>query len=316
MIDVFGANGFGCLKNVELKLTKLHALVGPNDSGKSTILKGIRALSAIAERTRDPNVVPEAMMAEPCSLWAGVGGDQFRFTRGPGQEDSQKGRDSAREGARGAKIVRWSPTSLRNPSSFVEELDQFWRHGGQGLPGVLGNVFLRSESALSELNVRLRELFPALESIRVAPVNNTLRIDARLRDGRIVEANQLSDGIFYYLAFTVLRYLPEPSIVLIDEPENGLHPARIADIVGMLRTVTETQPVQIVMATHSPLIINELQPDEVTIVTRTPEDGTRVTPIAATKNFADRAKVYALGELWLSYCDGRLEEELVPAKST
>jgi hypothetical protein len=65
------------------------------------------------------------------------------------------------------------------------------------------------------------------------------------------------------------------------------------------------------MATHSPLIINELKPEEVTIVTRTPEAGTICTPMTATKNFAERSKIYALGELWLSYADGDLERELV-----
>jgi hypothetical protein len=68
---------------------------------------------------------------------------------------------------------------------------------------------------------------------------------------------------------------------------------------------------QVLMATHSPLIINELKPEEVTIVTRTPEAGTICTPMTATKNFAERSKIYALGELWLSYADGDLERELV-----
>ncbi len=59
------------------------------------------------------------------------------------------------------------------------------------------------------------------------------------------------------------------------------------------------------------LVINELRAEEVTIVTRTAERGTICTPMTATKHFATRSKVYALGERWLSYADGDVERELV-----
>jgi predicted ATPase len=100
---------------------------------------------------------------------------------------------------------------------------------------------------------------------------------------------------------------------LIEEPENGLHPSRIGDVMRVLREVSKTS--QIILATHHPLVINELQSDEVTILTRTPERGTVATPLSHTKNFEQRSKVYALGELWLNYADGEFESDLV-AEST
>ena len=66
-----------------------------------------------------------------------------------------------------------------------------------------------------------------------------------------------------------------------------------------------------IIATHHPLVINELQPDEVTLITRTSERGTIATPLWKTKNFEQRSKVYALGELWLNYADGDFESDLV-----
>ena len=81
----------------------------------------------------------------------------------------------------------------------------------------------------------------------------------------------------------------------------------------VLREVSKTS--QIILATHDPLVINELQSDEVTLITRTPERGAIATPLAQTKNFEQRSKVYALGELWLNYADGEFESELV-AEST
>ena len=53
-----------------------------------------------------------------------------------------------------------------------------------------------------------------------------------------------------------------------------------------------------------------MKPGEVTVVTRD-ETGTHCKPIGETPGFADRFKVYALGELWLSYANGKDEAPLL-----
>ena len=109
-----------------------------------------------------------------------------------------------------------------------------------------------------------------------------------------------------------LRAIPhlEPTpLLLVEEPENGLHPARIAEVVRLLRDLSRTT--QVLIATHSPLVINELQGDEVTVVTRDPVRGTQVKALSATPNFAERSRVYALGELWVSYANGTDEAPLL-----
>ncbi len=77
----------------------------------------------------------------------------------------------------------------------------------------------------------------------------------------------------------------------------------------VLRAISEKT--QVILATHSPLVINELQPDEVTVVTRSKEHGTKATLMKDTPNFDERSKVYALGELWLSYANGEDEAPLL-----
>jgi hypothetical protein len=67
----------------------------------------------------------------------------------------------------------------------------------------------------------------------------------------------------------------------------------------------------VIIATHSPLVVNELRPDEVTVVTRSRETGTKATLIKDTPSFEERSKVYALGELWLSYANGEDEAPLL-----
>lgn len=96
---------------------------------------------------------------------------------------------------------------------------------------------------------------------------------------------------------------------LIEEPETGLHPARIAEVVRVLRDISQRS--QVVLATHSPLVVNELEGAEVSVVTRTVERGTETVLLRDTPNYAKRREVYANGELWLACCDGQAEEALL-----
>ncbi len=116
--------------------------------------------------------------------------------------------------------------------------------------------------------------------------------------------------MLYYLALSALRHLEPASMVLVEEPENGLYVSRIKGVVEALRETSKSSPVLI--ATHSPLVVNELQPNEVSLVTRDPEGGTKVVRLSETKDFAERSRIYANGELWLSHADGNEEKDLVP----
>jgi predicted ATPase len=122
----------------------------------------------------------------------------------------------------------------------------------------------------------------------------------------------MSEGMLYYIAFSALQYLEPASILLVEEPENGLHPSRIKEVMAIIRELSTTT--QVLIATHSPLVINEMQPEEVSVVWREENTGTKVTPLMATQEFDLRSKVYALGELWLSYADGINEKMLRTGK--
>ena len=187
---------------------------------------------------------------------------------------------------------------------------RFRNERGQGLPALYDALLSRDIPAFLAIARRFTELFPTVKALRmVNPDAGRKTLGLTLIDGTEIGPDEMSEGMLYWLAFAVIEYLNPVGILLIEEPENGLHPSRIAEVMRILRDVSKRT--QVLMATHSPLIINELKPEEVTIVTRTPEAGTICTPMTATKNFAERAKIYALGELWLSYADGDLERELV-----
>ncbi len=214
-------------------------------------------------------------------------------------------------------LIRLDPDVLQTPAPLFGEGTQLWFRDerGLGLPALYDALLSRNIPAFLVIAQRFTELFPTVRALRM--VNQDERhktLGLTLVDGTEVGPEAMSEGMLYWLAFAVIEHLNRVGVLLIEEPENGLHPSRIAEVVRILREVSKRT--QVIMATHSPLIINELKPEEVTIVTRKPETGTICTPMTKTKNFAERSKAYALGELWLSYADGDLERELVPEESS
>lgn len=213
------------------------------------------------------------------------------------------------------RLLRLDPDGMRQPTNLIPHGHPLeFGSRGEGLAAVYDGLLSRKLSVFLEISKRFTELFPTARAIQLTnPSPTTKALGVELMDGRSVGADRLSEGMLYWLAFAALPYLHPTPFILIEEPENGLHPSRIGDVMQVLREVSKTS--QILLATHHPLVINELQSDEVTIITRTPERGTIATPLSLTKNFEQRSKVYALGELWLNYADGEFESDLV-AEST
>jgi predicted ATPase len=179
---------------------------------------------------------------------------------------------------------------------------------GTGLPAIL-DALHTEELSYKQINSDFTRLFPTVETLRLRTTSGTEKaLGIRLTDGKIVGADFMSEGMLYYLAYATLPYLQPTAVILVEEPETGLHPARIHDVVKVLREVSKTT--QVLVTTHSPLVVNELQPEEVTVLTRDLERGTQARRMIDTPNFEQRSKVYALGELWVSYADGKLEEPL------
>jgi hypothetical protein len=271
-------------------------------------------LRATFERNRVYQI-DEAPVRAETALISGSQVDASSLKKGHGQSpETVIWRTEIQDALRRVELVRFDPDALRQPGSLIPLGDPIGLgERGVGLASIYDAMRDRSVGTFSRISAELCRLFPSVKELRLRAVTtNTKVLAVELKDGIEVRADAMSEGLLYFLGFAALRELDPPSIFLVEEPENGLHPARIADVVRMLRHIAEDKdrPVQVIMATHSPLVINELRPDEVTIITRD-ATGTHATPISDTPGFAARSEVYNLGELWLSYSNGVDEAPLL-----
>jgi AAA15 family ATPase/GTPase len=92
-------------------------------------------------------------------------------------------------------------------------------------------------------------------------------------------ADELSEGTLYFLALICIINQPiPPEILLLEEPEKGIHPRRIKEVIEFIRQLAAEKGVQVIMTTHSPLVLNEFNdsPECVFIFDKDEEGATHV----------------------------------------
>src|SRR5262245_7204211 len=125
-IDRLHLQGYGCVEDATLSLTRLHALVGPNDSGKSTVLRALRTLSLLcsppSRRTHaEEQALSRAMTTERPNhgerSWQG----SDLFANAPLYDYlSSRGRGlTVAKALAGSQLLRLEPEALRSPHPLI-----------------------------------------------------------------------------------------------------------------------------------------------------------------------------------------------------
>ncbi len=117
--------------------------------------------------------------------------------------------------------------------------------------------------------------------------------------GKTFGAHFTSDGSLRFFALVTLLNLPPemlPDILLLDEPELGLHPAAIALIGGMIGSLAEER--QVIVATQSPLLVDAFDLDEF-FVLEAPDGQTRVHRLEPERYRTWLEADFSPGDLWL-----------------
>lgn len=128
-------------------------------------------------------------------------------------------------------------------------------------------------------------------------------------DKHTLNSQQMSEGLLRLLAVTSFLYSEDaPTLLTFEEPENGVHPRLLSELVQIFRDLTNLKPprrCQVFASTHSPYVLDEFidTPEEVYLVERgTPEDGARVRRLSEQDNIDLVRETYnqSLGEAWFT----------------
>ena len=337
MITKVGVKNFKCLRDVTVDLERFTVFVGANGSGKTSFLQALDLLCRTF-RSQNQDHEGEYIqqrsfgVTEPVELGCRVGDTHFRYrTRPPASQLQPHRREPEWDGG-GAGFtpdgpqlnwrqwqaqpgvlpnpvwLRLDPNALRNAApthngfggggfSGQQSDPRIMQPNGQGLHAATAAMNLEDPDLWLKLQDDLRRIVPAVRRLRHTPQNELLFDTV---NGKGLKATQISEGTLLTLGLlTAIHGVNKPGVLLLDDLDRALHPKAQRELIDLLRGVQATNPeIQIVGSTHSPYLLDRMEPNEV-LVTSLREDGsTACEPLTRHPKFEKWKDEFHPGEMW------------------
>lgn len=331
-LDLITIAGFKSIRSIEnLKIRPTNILIGANGSGKSNFLGAMEFLHSI-QQGKLRQYAAQAGGAEKILHFGSKttseirlevlfgGGFGYRRILLPSADDSlyefqgpwykDFGAFSEAPGDEEIRqhLDQWRTYHLHDTSTSCRMRKTADLHDNHELRRDGGNLaaFLHLlkhrwplEYQLIEQTVRL--VAPFLGGFRLDPLElnpETIRLEWRHKDSdQYFDASSLSDGTLRFIALATLFLQPgkfRPSVILVDEPELGLHPYAIQVLASLIKQASAKS--QVIVSTQSSLLLDYFEPEDVLVAERF-EGSTEIRRL----NRADLAtwlEDYSLGQLW------------------
>ena len=193
------------------------------------------------------------------------------------------------------KFLALEPSAMRRPDRF-QAASTIAANGGH-IPATLNRLAAEAEAGgdqpedvFAGIASRIAELVP-IEAIEVDVdnVRQLLTLQVKEQSGVRLPAASLSDGTLRFLTLAILVSDPTAEgLLCIEEPENGIHPAKMAQMVTLLQDLAVDASIapgpdnpfrQVIVATHSPPFVQLEDPNDLLFAVETRIKGTDGQPI-------------------------------------
>lgn len=233
-------------------------------------------------------------------------------------EDKRLLASRVRNALQGVHYYRWMPKLLALPVAPDSNRRFRMEASGFGLALCLDDILGFDRDRFIALEQRFKDIFPQVRSIKLlaepafrSPVDDPEQVPQLSRsdgkglylefdEGRLAAAAHVSDGMLLVLAYLTILYLPRPPrVILVEEPENGIHPKRLQDVLSILRNlVSEQAECQVILTTHSPYVVDLFRPEEVTLCQKAGDGSIKVRRLSESQAVHEQRSVFTLGEIW------------------
>jgi predicted ATPase len=191
--------------------------------------------------------------------------------------------------------------------------NRFLRPDGSNLAAFLYYLHRMRETSYDLIRRTVQRVAPFFDDFLLEPQKlnpDTIRLEWRHKSSdAYFDAASLSDGTLRFIALVTLFLQPDehrPSVILVDEPELGLHPYAITLLASLIKQASVKT--QVIVSTQSPLLLDQFQPEDVLVAGRV-NGGTQFTRLESAR-LATWLQDYSLGQLWeKNELGGRLETE-------
>jgi predicted ATPase len=209
-------------------------------------------------------------------------------------------------------------------ASYSEAIIPEIKIDGSGLASVLD--YLRSEDPdrFQAIQEMLQQIVPSVRrlGVRRAKVKidrqRSIEVDGKsisyeenqevvgqeivldMNTGDRIPAHAISEGTMLTLGLlTVLMNPKQPNLVLLDDIEQGLHPKAQRELITVFKQIIQANPnLQIIFTTHSPYIIDELEPSQVHVLSNSKSGFTHAKRLDEHPDAEWAKQTLTTGEFW------------------
>lgn len=325
---------FKALRNTQVALAPFNLVIGPNGSGKTSLIQALlrlRTLARLPLRGAVPDTEREIPEGAEITFAFAAPYDGLELVMSC-VHDAQcdllqvvplpTGEGSDNWPGLRAEVLRIRSYELDHrtmlapvPAREGAELSV----SGSNLAAVVATMQERATAEFTEMRADFVRVLPEFDDIVCAPrPDGTIELGLKLTgDGERVTAENLSEGTLHALAMFVLAYDPTPpSIICIEDIDHGIHPRLLRDVRDALYRLSYPQscgstrpPVQVIATTHSPYLLDLFRehPEEIVV---SDKHGT----VATFTRLADRGDLGelltegSLGDMWYAGLLGGVPE--------
>lgn len=337
MINEVVIRNYKSLRDVRIGLERFTVFVGPNASGKSSMLQALNALCrnfglGIANATEDGEIrqaqsrgsemtaelagrslekwfrYRNTVVSTPNIYPGGFGGAQagstFRMISAELNDNNwiawqPKG---AGDWLPTTAILRLEASKLIPPSVNNQGNQTSMAPDGTGVHFALSSMALNEPDTWQDLQADLRSIIDTIRRLRhtKSPHGQVAQLLFDTIGADSLTANQVSEGTLLVLGLLTALYAPDrPNLILLDDLDRGLHPKAQRELVALLRKLLDRNPnLQIAATTHSPYMLDCMEPKEVRMTCLDESGATVCDSIEKHPKFEKWKDEMAPGELW------------------
>ncbi len=324
MIAAVQFRNFKALRSTGVKLAPFNLVLGPNGSGKTSLIQSLlrlRTLAGLAPSNEPPATdggprIDFAFSApyQEIGVSLGCNADELvcnvlSVSRPPGPEGEALWGE-LRAKLRSIRAYLFDHYAMAMPAKSADS-GELASNGGN-LAAVLASWQEKQPGAYAALQAEFLRLMPEFGALEVrAGAAGTVELGARLKANghNFITADNLSQGTLYLLALLVLAFTPAPpAVVCIEEADRGMHPRSLREVRDTLYRLSYPQdlgmaraPVQVITTTHSPYLLDQFreQPQEVILASKQGQAAT-FERLSDRVDILELMKEAHLGDLWYS----------------
>lgn len=202
------------------------------------------------------------------------------------------------------KVYQFHDSSPESPirQSSRTEFSEYLQAEGNNLASFLYSLKINYPTNYQRIVSYIRQIVPQFKDFYLVP-NEKGYVMLRWTDispnDYVMLPEQFSDGTIRFIALATLLLQPKktmPNVIIIDEPELGLHPYAITQLAQMIKEASMNT--QVVIATQSPGLVDEFEVNQIAIIERDEENESTIARKLNEEELQDWLENYSLSELW------------------